>query len=53
MQSIARKAGNIVWLRKAFSEAKANNSRGLALLGKPIQTSKIIGQLVRKTPTCA
>ena len=27
-----RKAANIVWLRKAFSEAKANNSRGLALL---------------------
>ena len=27
-----RKAANIVWLRKAFSEAKASNSRGLALL---------------------
>jgi hypothetical protein len=27
-----RKAANIAWLRKAFSEAKAHNSRGLALL---------------------
>ena len=27
-----RKAANIVWLRKAFSEAKASNSRGLAIL---------------------
>jgi hypothetical protein len=26
-----RKAANIGWLRKAFSEAKASNSRGLAL----------------------
>ena len=48
-----RKAANIVWLRKAFSEAKASNSRGLALSRKPIQTSKIIGQRDRKIPTCA
>ena len=27
-----RKAANIAWLRNAFSEAKASNSRGLALL---------------------
>ena len=27
-----RKAANIVWLRKSFSEAKASNSRGLAIL---------------------
>jgi hypothetical protein len=27
-----RKAANIAWLRKAFSEAKASNSHGLALL---------------------
>lgn len=29
-----RKAANIAWLRKAFSEAKASNSRGLALLAQ-------------------
>jgi hypothetical protein len=27
-----RKAANIAWLRRAFSEAKTNNRRGLALL---------------------
>jgi hypothetical protein len=27
-----RKAANIAWLRKAFSDAKASNGRGLALL---------------------
>ncbi len=31
-EHLERKAANIAWMRKAFSEAKANNSRGLALL---------------------
>jgi hypothetical protein len=31
-EHLERKAANIAWMRKAFSEAKANKSRGLALL---------------------
>ena len=48
-----RKAANIVWLRKSFSEAKASNSRGSRSSRKPIQTLRIIGQLDRKIHTCA
>ena len=48
-----RTAANIVWLRKAFSEAKASNSRGLALLTQANPNFENYWPIGQKIPTCA